>query len=431
MSSVVSAYEGNYVAEEPNIWNKATSTGAFSFTNADVDYESRYVWQTCDLMEISPKYESWGGYNYNGNVVASGARCDVGQYIVFWAASSPNGDYFPIFADAWYKSTEGDLVKFSNHQFTRDLGHFYYYYICYDCENQYQTPTNPDYTYLGQDKCSPDGSYICHEAYDYNGQFYCDDYYKKDCGLGCENGVCSNPTPSSQYQCDDDNLMVMGTGTSADIIQLCQNTGQVCAEYPGNDPSAMCVNADTCDDFDLPGDKYSVDGECEISGAMKCQDNIAYECQQKSGLNCWISVENCGETYGCQVNSQEAACYKIQNCEGTSGECSWFDEFIDINGKCSADRREILKCQNGCWIKDKACLASQKCVNSKCMDEQEANQLLEDAGIDPEYSDDGVTTEDFQDPSVKLLYIFGSVFVILVIVIGLVLIISYFIKKRR
>jgi len=430
--SIVSAEDGTFVSDKVPFWIKPG--GMFSFANAPDQLSSRDVHLQCDLVETSHIFEMWAGLNGEGNSFRAGGRCPVGTYISYQLSEWQNGGYWEAFGDPWYKSTEADILRPSEY-YLSEFPHLYAYYLCYDCEDQQLV--NPNFVHLGENICSPDGSYLCYDAYNYLGEWYCDDVYRKPCELGCEDGICENPTKSMEYFCYDNIVMWKSPSQteSVDPIEPCTASDKVCKEFSGQDPSAKCVIPTSCDGFDISSNYFDVDGECNNANSMKCKNNIVYTCQAKAGINCWVTTDFCDShrdgKKDCQVTSESAECILIENCEGTAGECSFGDEYFDINGKCNTARTEVLKCRDGCWTQSKACMSNEKCVNSKCMSTADANEMLEDAGIDPsngEQSTDDLIPWYEKNKVIGLIAGVGGFILLLLIVVGLII---WAIRRKR
>jgi hypothetical protein len=160
----------------------------FAFTG--VEYGNQ-----CKLQKASEGlFYSLGGYSEAGNIVKSGAQCEVGQYIDFrWKRDNVDTYYNSIFEELWFRSDTSDLIYFKDF-YTKDYDFIYYYY-CFSCvdlptnNDDFGSDDTSDYkgaVCLPADNIFSSPDKICLKPFYQNDEVYCDVDDIKPCTYGCD-----------------------------------------------------------------------------------------------------------------------------------------------------------------------------------------------------------------------------------------------------
>lgn len=259
-------FSGQVDKRDPQLYNIVTSffrnlfSGQlFSFAQSDytIDDATGAQGDLCVLQKTNPTYTVYrGGLRQDGTYTASGARCDVGDYIKF----STYADGKPIFDKLWYKSNTNDNFRWADYYYTREgifdnfgVEKLEYYYSCYSC-NPVVVPgcTDPSASNYQSDATENDGSCTystCEEFANYV----------------LSNGVktydrCFDSNTRTNYYCE---------GTSVKREEIACSTGKVCE-------GGYCI--DKPQDYWTPNnaqtDCIQTTSQTEFTSYQTCADSL-------------------------------------------------------------------------------------------------------------------------------------------------------------
>ena len=167
----------------------------------------------------------------------------------------------------------------------------------------------------------------------------------------CNVDVISGDMPpaechSGEMKCEGNSVMKCTNGYW-EVAETCKN--------------AACIEASNtsayCEANDLGGVlPYDGRDDCSKPGEMKCEDNQAYRCDEKSGR--WEVAEKCTDGAVCVESSNTSAYCEVEvlggDAEPPIDECD--------SGAMRCDGNKAMICKDGFWEVSEICADAEDCI---------------------------------------------------------------------
>ena len=161
-----------------------------------------------------------------------------------------------------------------------------------------------------------------------------------------EGDMPSDECLSGEMKCDGDSVMKCTNGYW-EVAETCKDAA--CIE--ASNTSAYC-DMETADGV-LP---YDGRDDCGKPGEMKCEDNKAYRCDEKTGR--WEVAEKCTDGAVCVESSNTSAYCEVEvlggDAEPPTDECD--------SGAMRCDGNKAMICKDGSWAVSEICADAEDCI---------------------------------------------------------------------